>query len=134
MDDALADIAHREIFDAEFARVGFERCDLLRGFRIGDAARAIGGGHIVIGDRKGQIGTAHFAARRPQAFEGLRARHLVDEMAVDIKHARFARRFMDQMRIPDFVVECFCHGRSQVFLSRNNTRPAISASGFENPA
>jgi hypothetical protein len=112
--DALADVAHGQIFDAEFAGVCFECRDLLCGFRIGDSGRAVGGRHIVIGDRERQIGTADLSFRVAETLEGLRARHFVDEMAIDIKHTRFALRLMDEMRIPDFVVKRLCHIRCPV--------------------
>ncbi len=107
--DTLADIAHRQIFDAEFFCVGFECCDLNGRFRIGDASRAIGGGHIVIGHGQRHFGAAHFAARHAQTFKRLRARHLMHKVAVDIKHAGLARHLIDQMRIPDFVVQSLAH-------------------------
>ena len=109
--DALADIVHRQIFDAELARVGLELRDLFARFRIGDAQRAVLGRHIVIGDGQRQIGAARLAMRVAQTFERLRAGDFVHEMAVDIKHRRFTRRFMHQMCVPDLVVESSrrCH-------------------------
>ena len=40
-----------------------------------------------------------------QALEGLRARHLVHEMAVDIDQAGAVGLLVDQMVVPDLVVE-----------------------------
>ena len=42
----------------------------------------------------------------PQAFEGLRARDLVHQMAINIEKAGSVRLFVDQMVVPDLVVEC----------------------------
>jgi len=41
----------------------------------------------------------------PQAFEGLRRSHLMDEMAVDIDQAGAVGGLVHQMVIPDFVVQ-----------------------------
>src|SRR5208337_849613 len=45
------------------------------------------------------------APRHAQALEGLRARYLMDEMAVDIKQARAVALRFDQVVVPDFIVE-----------------------------
>ena len=50
-------------------------------------------------------GMAHLAAGHAQALEGLRARHLMDEMAVDIEEAGAVLGLVDQMIVPDLVVE-----------------------------
>ena len=62
--DALADIVHGEIFDAEIAGVLLQGLDLRAAFRIGDALVAVLGGHIVVGHRQGQFRAAHLAARQ----------------------------------------------------------------------
>ena len=49
-----------------------------------DAAAAVGGLDVVVDDGEGLVRRAHLAPRHPQAFESLRARHLVDEMPVDV--------------------------------------------------
>ena len=107
MHDALADIVHGEIFDAELLGITFQRGDLFARFRISDPARAVLGRHVVIGDREGEVRAAQLAARHAKAFERLRARHLMDEVTVDIDDGGFPRRLMHQMGIPDFVVERF---------------------------
>ena len=40
-----------------------------------------------------------------QALEGLRAGHLVDEVAVDVEEAGAVGLLVDQMVVPDLVVE-----------------------------
>ena len=128
VDDALADIAHRQIFDAEIACIGLQSRDLGRGFGIGDALGPVGGRHIVVRHGQGQIRAAHRAAGQPEALEGLRARHLMDEMAVDIEHRGFPRRGMDQMGVPDLVVERLCrHVPSLPCWCCNNTTKANRA-------
>ena len=80
-----------EIFDAEVARVGSASVSTcMRRLGVGDADRA--------GRRSGTLwsttasvlvpGAAHLAGRRCRsALEGLRARHLVDEVTVDVEEA-----------------------------------------------
>ena len=41
----------------------------------------------------------------PQAFEGLRARHLEDEMAVDVEQHGAVLLLLDDMAVPDLVVQ-----------------------------
>src|SRR5512142_2421660 len=77
MDDALAPIELVEIFDAEIPGVLRQRGDLLRAFRIGVWLCAIGGGYVVIDDRKGLVGRVHLAAGGAQTFECLRTRNFM---------------------------------------------------------
>jgi hypothetical protein len=44
-------------------------------------------------------------ARHPEAFEGLRGGHFVDEMAVDIQQACTIVGFVRDMGVPDLVIE-----------------------------
>jgi hypothetical protein len=48
---------------------------------------------------------ADLALRHAQTFEGLRARHLVHEMAIDVEETGAVRLLIDEMIVPDFVVE-----------------------------
>ena len=91
------------IFDAELARVLGQLLDLLAALRIGDAASAVGRLDVVVDDGERLLRRAHLAAGHPQALERLRARHLVDEMAVDIDEAQVALGVED-MLVPDLVV------------------------------
>ena len=105
VDDALPLIELVEIFDAELARVLGQRLDLRRGFRIVDAVRAVGGGHVVVDDGQRLLRRADLAARHAQALEGLRAGHLVHEVAVDVEQARAVRLRVDDVVVPDLVVQ-----------------------------
>ena len=115
--DTLAAVELVVIFDAEIARVLGERLDLERQLGIVDALGAVGGGHVVIDHGERLAGRAHLAPRHAQSLEGLRARDLVDEVAVDIKQAGAVRRLMHQVCVPDLVVEgaWLGHGLSQAF-------------------
>ena len=102
--DALPRIELVVIFDAEFARVGRQRLDLLPALGIGDALAAVGRLDVVVDDGERLLGGAHLAAGHPQAFESLRARHLVDEVTVDVDQGRAGRR-LDDMVVPDLVIQ-----------------------------
>ncbi len=105
VDDALARIEFVIIFNAEFAGVGRHLLDLEAAFGVLDAARAVGGLDVVVDHRQRLFRRAHPAAGEPQALERLRARHLMDEMAVDIEQRRAFGSRLDDMVVPDFVVE-----------------------------
>ena len=92
VDDALARVELVVIFDAEFARVLGELLDLQAALGIGDAAAAVGGLDVVVDDGERLLRRAHLAPAHAQALEGLRARHLVHEMAVDVDAATSRRR------------------------------------------
>src|SRR5208282_5145342 len=104
VDDALARIELVIIFDPELARVSGQLLDLLAALRIGDAALAVGGLDVVVDDGQGLVRRAYLAARHPEAFERLRARHLMDEMAVDVDEAEIALGIED-MVVPDLIVQ-----------------------------
>src|SRR5579872_2444954 len=134
VDDALADVVDAVILDAEFLDVAFERFDLLARFRFLDAARTVGRRHVVVGDRDRRVGTAHAAARGAQAFEGLRAGDLVDEVAVDIKEARPVGLGVDEMAFPDLVEKRARRGHddpeSYFFLAASARSALARLAGF----
>ncbi len=103
--DALTAVVLVEVFDAEIARVRRHGLDLGRRLRVGDALRAVGGLDVVIDHGERLLRRAHFAAGQAQALEGLRARHLVHEVTVDVEEAGAVRLRVDEMVVPDLVVE-----------------------------
>ena len=105
VDDALALVELVVIFEVEELRVLGEIGDLRLALRIGILLPAVGGRHVVIDHEQRLVRRAHLAAGKPQAFERLRARHFVHEMPVDIDQAGAVRLFVDQMVVPDLVVE-----------------------------
>ncbi len=68
-------------------------------------AAAVGGGHVVIGHGEGRLGPMDLAPGQTQAFEGLRAGHFMDQMAVDIEQADAVFLAMGQVAFPDLVEE-----------------------------
>ena len=71
MHDALADIVHRHVGDAEFGAVGLQRLDLDARVFFPDAGGAVGRGHVVIGHGEARLGAAQRSSRLAQALEGL---------------------------------------------------------------
>src|SRR5262249_14499235 len=75
---------------------------------------------IMVEGREGQLGATDLPAREPQAVEGLGARHLVDEMPVDIKQSRLVGdRY--HVAIPHLLEQSLWHARS-TFASILNDR------------
>ena len=105
VDDALALVELVEIFQPEQLGVLGEIGDLLLALGIGVLLPAIGGRHVVIDHAQRLVRRVHLAAGEPQAFERLRARHFVHEMPVDIDEAGAVRLFVDEVVVPDFIVE-----------------------------
>ncbi len=60
----------------------------------------------MIHHREGQLGLAHFAAGCFESRERLRGSAFVDQMAVDIDQRGLTGLFVDDVRVPDFFVEC----------------------------
>ena len=109
MDDPLLRAAHGKATDPELARVAGHRFDLLRGDRLG---RLVVRRNVVVHGREGQLGPAHGPPREPEALKGLRARHLVDEMEVDVEEVGLARRAPHDVPLPDLLRQRAPHGSS----------------------
>ena len=62
---------------------------------------------VLGGDR--EVGAADRPAREAQAVERLRARHLVDEVEVDVEQVGLALRVPDDVRVPDLLGERSAH-------------------------
>ena len=101
VDDSLAPAAGREERHAERLAVRAKRVELRARERVGD--RAVERGDVVIHRRERQVGTAHWTPGQPQRLEGLRARHLVHEMQVDVEQRRRVGRRLDDVRVPDLA-------------------------------
>ena len=103
--DALALVELVVIFDAEFAGVLRHHRDLLDAFRIRIGLGAVGGRDVVVDHGQRLLRRVNLAAGGAQAFEGLRRGHFVDQMAVDIEQAGAVIGFVNQMIVPDLVVQ-----------------------------
>ncbi len=58
----------------------------------------------MIGGGQGSFGSAHAATVQSKALEGLRTRHLVDEVQIDVEERLFAGR-LDGVLVPDLLEE-----------------------------
>ena len=108
--DALIGITQIEQPHAELEAVVAERVDLLLRDRIGDRKPPVGRGDVVVGCGEGGIRPPHAAAGQSQPLEGLRARHFMDEVPVDVEQRQFAGRGADDVGVPDLVVQRLGHG------------------------
>ncbi len=64
-----------------------------------------GGGDVVVDRGDVALGMAERAAGEAEAFEGLRAGDLVDELEVDVEDGGLAGGFGDDVLLPDFFEE-----------------------------
>ncbi|CEI77608.1 Flp pilus assembly protein TadG [Pseudomonas aeruginosa] len=110
MDDALAHVVHLEFGDAEVVAVLVEGLHLQARDLVGDggdAALALGAGgrHVVV--RGGDVGVdpPRLAPGQAKTLEGLRRGHFVQDMAVDVDQRRTVVALLDQVHVPEFVVE-----------------------------
>jgi hypothetical protein len=106
--DALVRVAHRVQADAELGAVGAQRLDLGAADRVVDDERR-GRDVVVLGGER-QVGPAQRSTGQAQPVEGLRARHLVDEVEVDVQQVGLALRPTDDVRVPDLLGERAAHG------------------------
>ena len=113
MDDALAGIRHGNVGHAKIRDIPHQRVHLQPALRLGDAMRPVLGRDVVVGHGDGGIGAANPAAGQTQTFKRLRRSHLMDEMPVNIKHARAIPHAVHHMGIPNLVEQSPCgHGPS----------------------
>src|SRR6185295_14054163 len=119
--DPLANVVHPEKFDSEFACIVFKRSHGQGRLGVGDAEPAICRRYVVVGHRQSELRPARPPPGFAQTLEGLGAGDLVHQMAIDIEHARLAGLFMDEVALPNLVVErllgrCCCgHNLNQAF-------------------
>lgn len=110
MDNSLTFIGHSKVFEPEIFDVLFELqhlCStgsLFNKSRDINQLRSVFGGNIVIDRRQGAIRSADAAPGKSQAFKGLRRRHLVDQMAIDVEQTRQSIIF-NNVIIPNLVVQ-----------------------------
>ena len=71
VDDALADVVHREEGDAGGAAVFLQGLDLLGADQVGNRFVPIGGGHVVVRHGDSRQRTSRFAASELQALKRL---------------------------------------------------------------
>src|SRR5260370_28748541 len=114
--DALILAVHVKEADAGFAAVFLQSFKLELGIVIEYGQRAVGGGNGMVHHRESEIGAANFAAFRAETGEGLGRGALMDEGAVNIDDHGLAGWLVNDMGVPDFLIERFRrHGSSLEF-------------------
>src|SRR5438045_3078614 len=61
------------------------------------------GRYVVVRNRNRQVGSAELAPCHPKPFEGLRAGHLMQQVAVDVEDACAVRQLLHNVAVPDLV-------------------------------
>ena len=107
--DALLGVAHRVEPDAELVAVAPQRLDLGQADRVGD--RPGRRGDVVVLGRQREVGAAHRTAGEAQPVEGLRARHLVEEVEVDVEQVRLALTTTHDVCVPHLLCQGPAHGQ-----------------------
>ena len=112
VDDALPLVQKRKIgLGPVLADVAVQRFDLHTRNRVLDATIPVLGRRVVVGRGHHRLHAPRLAARELQSLEGLRARHFMDEMPVDVEQRRAIRFFANHMGVPQLVIEGACgHG------------------------
>ena len=104
--DALTDVAFIVVFDAELLGISGHGFDLGAAFLILDPVSPIRRGRdIVIDHGQRLVRRAHLTPGEAQTFEGLRARHFVHEVTVDIENAGAIRLAGHDVVIENLVVK-----------------------------
>ena len=140
VNDALTLIHEGEVGGtAVRVNVLVERFHLKARNRIGDAVHTLlppRGGRIVIGRCHDRRNTPGFAVCQAQTFKGLGTCDLVHQVAVNVKRRRAVVFTVNDMFIPKFVVQCFCHGVFLFFvgLIRRSLRECPLFSGTQTEA
>ena len=111
VNNPLTEVVHGEIGDIEVVGVLFKSLDLKGADRVGDSPGPVGGGNIVVRNGKGQVRSSHLSSGLLQAFEGLGAGDLVNQLPVDIEK-RHAALFCHYMGVPYFFNDCSGHRNS----------------------
>ena len=107
MDDATARVSHGEILDAVPRRVADQRLELRARFDIGHSGGPGGlsfGRDIMIRQRQRPLGPADPPPRLLERGEGLRRRHFVQQVQIDIEQG-FTIVLGNGVRVPYLVVE-----------------------------
>ncbi len=119
VDDALTRIPEREIGgDAELADVAVQRDHLLARGEVFDALDAplpAGGGRVVVGGGHDRRGAPRLAPGDAQPLEGLRAGHFVHQVAIDVDQAGAVFLAMNEVVVPELVVERACGERHEAW-------------------
>ena len=111
VNDALTHVVHFEFGDAVLVAVVVQGLHLQTGNLIGNrfnpAFALRRGRYVMVRGRDIGIDAPRLAPCQTQAFERLRRGHFMNDVTVDIDQRRSIVALLDQMRIPELVVERF---------------------------
>src|SRR5437016_479833 len=111
--DALILAAHVEEAEAGFAAVFLQGIELKLSVVVEDGQSAVSGGDGMVHDRESEIGAADFAAFGAKPGESLGGSAFVNEVAVNVDDRGLAGLLVDDVGVPDFLIERFrSHGVS----------------------
>jgi hypothetical protein len=106
VDDALPRVAKREInLRAEAPDVVVERLHLRARDGVADTFVPVRRRRVVIGGGDNRLDAPRLASGEAQALVRLRARHLVDQVTVDVEKDRATVFLADDVAVPKLVVE-----------------------------
>ena len=130
VDDALLDVAERVQTDAVLGGVATQRLDLRAADGVLDRLVPVERGDVVVLGGEGQVGTAYGAPGQSQAVEGLRGRHLVEEVEIDVEEVRLTASRgsgSHQVLVPDLLGQGPAHDSSSLLdvPALYNLRPMI---------
>ena len=131
MHDALAHVVHFEFVHAKLGAIAVQRLHLQARDRVGDALRAPGSRHVVIGYREDRSAAPQLAPGQLQALKSLRAGHFMHQMAVDINQRGAVGFLPHHVSIPEFVVKSLRAHVVPLFKSARlcHNRHGLAASG-----
>lgn len=104
MDDTLANIVQRQIVDAGLPAIAGEQGHLRACLRIRNLTASISSRDRMISNGQVRRRPPRLSPRSPKARERLRARHFVEQHAVDIQQVHIASGCND-VRRPKLVIE-----------------------------
>ena len=131
--DALSLVRHPKVWQVELLHVLLQGLDLLPTLVVLDKLLDRGelfareGGHVVVDGHERAVGATHRPVGHREALEGLRRRHLVHKVAVDVDQGLAVRFPCDDVVIPDLVVKCARPGRGDVDRLALGRQPSRAA-------
>ena len=109
MNDAVVRRHHAEVSEAEVVGILFQRVDLLARDGVFDGLVLVVGRRVVVRHTIDSLRAEALQAPGAQAGESLRAGDLVAIEAVDVELCGTVVDDLDDVTVPYFVKESFCH-------------------------
>ena len=103
VNDALVNVIQIIKSDTKFFAIFSKLVHLLASDQIGDGQHPVAGGDIVVRRCNRESGATYGPASQTKPLERLGARHLVDQMEINVKHRLLARFAEYGVVVPDFL-------------------------------